>query len=333
MRAAPAAPVVTPPGARRVGLGLAALGRPGYITVEHARDLAGNYQPGAMEQRTHAVLDAAYAGGVRYFDAARSYGRAEDFLASWLANRRIVPGAVVVASKWGYTYTAGWRVAAERHEVKDHSLATLRRQLAETRTRLGEHLSLYQIHSATLESGVLDDDAVIDELARLKAIGLRVGLTLTGTSQSDVLRRALEVTRDGKRVFDAVQATWNLLERGAGSALEEAHGAGMRVIVKEALANGRLTERNADPAFASRLAMLREEAARLDTTIDALAFAAALARPWTDVVLSGAATTEQLRSNLRAVELPWKTETDARLQSLTMESGEYWRERSVLPWN
>jgi aryl-alcohol dehydrogenase-like predicted oxidoreductase len=324
---------VTLPGARRVGLGLAALGRPGYITVEHARDLAGNYKPGAMEQRTHAVLDAAYAGGVRYFDAARSYGRAEDFLASWLANRRIVPGAVVVASKWGYTYTAGWRVAAERHEVKDHSLATLRRQLAETRTRLGEHLSLYQIHSATLESGVLDDDAVIDELVRLKATGLRVGLTLTGTSQSDVLRRALEITRDGKRVFDAVQATWNLLERGAGSALEEAHGAGMRVIVKEALANGRLTERNADPAFASRLAMLREEAARLDTTIDALALAAVLARPWTDVVLSGAATTEQLRSNLRAVEVPWKTETDARLQSLTMESGEYWRERSVLPWN
>ena len=333
MRPAPTAPVVTPPGVRRLGLGLAALGRPGYITVEHARDLAGNYEPGAMEQRTHAVLDAAYAGGVRYFDAARSYGRAEDFLASWLANRRIVPGAVVVASKWGYTYTAGWRVAAERHEVKDHSLATLRRQLAETRARLGEYLSLYQIHSATLESGVLDDNAVIDELARLRATGLRVGLTLTGTSQSDVLRRALEVTRDGERVFDAVQATWNLLERAAGSALEEAHGAGMRIIVKEALANGRLTERNADPAFASRLSMLGEEAARLDTTIDALALAAALARPWADVVLSGAATPAQLRSNLRAVEVPWSAETEVRLQSLTMSSGDYWRERSALPWN
>jgi aryl-alcohol dehydrogenase-like predicted oxidoreductase len=324
---------VTPPGARRVGLGLAALGRPEYITVGHARDLVGNYEPGAMEQRTHTVLDAAYAGGVRYFDAARSYGRAEDFLASWLTNRRIVPGTVVVASKWGYTYIAGWRVDAERHEVKDHTLATLRQQLAETRTRLGAHLSLYQIHSATLESGVLDDDAVIDELARLKATGLRVGLTLTGASQSDVLRRALKVTRDGERVFDAVQATWNLLERGAGSALEEAYGAGMRVIVKEALANGRLTERNADPAFASRLATLREEAARLDTTVDALALAGALARQWADVILSGAATTEQLRSNLRAVEVPWKADIDARLESLTMESGEYWRERSALPWN
>jgi aryl-alcohol dehydrogenase-like predicted oxidoreductase len=181
---------------------------------------------------------------------------------------------------------------------------------------------------------VLDDDAVIDELSRLKeATGLRVGLTLSGASQADVLRRALEITRDGERVFDAVQATWNLLERGAGLALEEAHAAGMRVIVKETLANGRLTERNADPAFVSRLAVLREEAARLDTTVDALALAAVLARPWADAVLSGAATPEQLRSNLRAVEVTWSAETEARLEGLAMESGEYWQERSALRWN
>jgi aryl-alcohol dehydrogenase-like predicted oxidoreductase len=286
-----------------------------------------------MEQRAHEVLDAAYAAGVRYFDVARSYGRAEDFLASWLTTRRIAPGSVTVASKWGYTYTAGWRIDAERHEVKDHSLGTLVRQLAETKALLGVHLSLYQIHSATLESGVLDDRTVIDELARLKATGVQVGLTLTGASQSEVLRRALEITRDGERVFDAVQATWNLLERGATTSLEEAHSAGMRVIVKEALANGRLTERNVDPSNASRLATLLEEAARLDTTVDALALAAALARPWADIVLSGAATVGQLRSNLRAFEVPWSGETDARLESLTMESGEYWMERGMLPWN
>ena len=324
---------MTHAGARRLGLGLAALGRPGYITVEHARDLPGNYQPGVMERHSHSVLDAAYAAGVRYFDAARSYGRAEDFLASWLGDRRIAPGAVVIASKWGYTYTAGWQVDAERHEVKDHSLATLRRQFAESRSRLGVHLSIYQIHSATRETGVLDDASVLDELARLKATGLRVGMTLTGASQSDVLRRALEITREGSRLFDVVQATWNLLEGGAGRALEEAHQAGMRVIVKEALANGRLTERNADPAFASRLTLLREEATRLDTTVDALALAAALAQPWTDVVLSGAATAEQLRSNLRSLEVQWTAETEMRLRSLTMESNEYWRERSALPWN
>ena len=78
---------------------------------------------------------------------------------------------------------------------------------------------------------------------------------------------------------------------------------------------------------------MREEAERLDTSVDALALAAALARPWADVVLSGAATAEQLRSNLRAVEVPWTAETEVRLRSLTMAPGEYWSERSALPWN
>jgi aryl-alcohol dehydrogenase-like predicted oxidoreductase len=317
----------------RMGLGLAALGRPGYITVQHASDLTRNYEPAAMERHAHAVLDAAYGAGVRYFDAARSYGRAEDFLASWLASRRIAPDDVTVASKWGYTYTAGWRVDAERHEVKDHSLSALRRQFAESKARLGSYLSLYQIHSATFESGVLDDRGVIDELARLKESGLRVGLTLSGASQPDVLRRALETKRDGERVFDAVQATWNLLERSASSALAEAHGAGMRVIVKEALANGRLTERNTDRAFEPRLEVLREEASRLETSVDALSLAGALAQPWVDIVLSGAATTEQLRSNVRAVNIRWSADIDGRLTSLAMDADAYWRERSALPWN
>src|SRR4051794_5303818 len=105
----------------RLGLGLAALGRPGYINLGHAADLHGRYAPDDMEARAHAVLDTAWAAGVRYFDAARSYGRAEAFLAGWLAARSVAPDAVVVASKWGYTYTAGWRVEAEKHEVKDHS--------------------------------------------------------------------------------------------------------------------------------------------------------------------------------------------------------------------
>ncbi len=110
-----------------MGLGLAALGRPGYINLGHASDLAGHTDEGSMELAAHAVLDAAYAGGVRYFDAARSYGKAEAFLATWLTRGGFEPGEVTVGSKWGYTYTAGWRVDAPVHEVKDLSVATLRR--------------------------------------------------------------------------------------------------------------------------------------------------------------------------------------------------------------
>jgi len=60
-----------------------------------------------MKAQTHAVLDAAWQAGVHFFDAARSYGRAEAFIASWLRARNILPGAVTVSAKWGYTYSAG----------------------------------------------------------------------------------------------------------------------------------------------------------------------------------------------------------------------------------
>jgi len=285
-----------------IGLGLAALGRPGYINLGHGRDLAGETNVEALERRTHEVLDAAYAAGVRYLDAARSYGRAEDFLASWLDARAVPPGAVTVGSKWGYVYTADWHVEADRHEVKDLSAANLRRQSAESRALLGDHLALYQIHSATLESGVLDDAEVRDELTGLREQGLAIGFTASGPRQRETIERALEVGG-----FDSVQATWNLLERSAGTALAAAHEAGLGVIVKEALANGRL----------------------IGTVPDSVAIAAVLAQPWADVVLSGAVTVEHLESNLRALEAKY----DGRHDDLVEDPEAYWSARAALPWN
>lgn len=303
-----------------IGLGLAALGRPGYLNLGHGDDLGGDRSVKGLERRCHEVLDAGYEGGVRHFDAARSYGRAEEFLASWLEARGILPGAVTVSSKWGYTYTAGWRVDADPPEVKDLSLETLRRQLAETRSWLGPWLSLYQIHSATVSSGVLDDAGLLEELAGLRDGGVTVGLTVTGTDQSETIDLAL--SRGG---FDWVQATYNLLERSAGPALERAHAAGLRVMVKEAVANGRLTPRGG-------CAPLEAVAKRLGVTSDAIALAAVLSRPWVDVVLSGAATPEQLRSNLAALEVRWSAELDDELAGLAEPSERYWSTRSGLTW-
>lgn len=305
---------------QRIGLGLAALGRPGYMTLHHGRDLKGRYEPAVMEARAHAVLDAAFVAGVRYVDVARSYGRGETFLGSWLARHH---EPITVASKWGYTYTADWRVDADVPEVKDHSVETLRRQIVESWGQLGSRLSIYQIHSVTAESTVLGDEAVIDVLARLRVMGTRIGLTVSGEGQADVIRRALAVRRDGERVFDVVQATWNVFERGAESALCEAHAAGLLVVVKEALANGRLVEH----------ARVRAAAERLGATADAVAIAAVLARPWVDVVLSGAATVAQLESNLRACTIPWDPAIEQFLSPLTMSSGEYWALRRSFVWN
>lgn len=317
-------PLLPPPaprlGAPRLGLGLAALGRPGYINLGHGEDLE-NRTVDAMRAHAWSVLDAAWAAGVRYFDAARSYGRAEEFLGGWLAERG---HTATVGSKWGYTYVAGWRTDAGTHEVKSHDLGTLERQWPETLSSLGRTPDLYLIHSATLETGVLEDERVLARLAELTASGVRVGLSTSGPGQADTLRRALAIRMDGVNPLSAVQATWNPLEPSAGAALAEAHAAGWAVVVKEAVANGRLTERAQVPPA------LADFCRNLNATPDAVALAAALAQPWADVVLSGATTVGQLQSNLRALTL---TGDFSALPGLAESPENYWRARSELTWN
>ncbi len=315
----------------RLGLGLAALGRPGYINLGHADDLGRNYSPEAMQSHMHQMLDAAWQAGIRYFDAARSYGRAEEFLGNWLRQRQ--PEAAVIASKWGYTYTAGWQVNADVHEVKAHTLPVLQRQWQETQAHLGAWLRIYQIHSATLDSGALTDQALLRALAALKQDGVLIGFSVSGSQQAQTIERAAAVHIDGVQLFNCVQATWNLLETSASSALQAAHALGMGVIVKEALANGRLTRRNTDPTFNDRLQALHQQADRLQTTIETLALAAALAQPWADVVLSGAATLEQLRANITAFEVRWNNQAAICLSELAEDPRAYWETRSKLPWN
>jgi aryl-alcohol dehydrogenase-like predicted oxidoreductase len=269
---------------------------------------------------------------VRYVDAARSYGRAEEFLRSWIDERGIAPGELTVGSKWGYRYTAGWSVRADVHEVKDHSLGALREQLAESRRYLGAHLRLYQIHSATLESGVLGDPGVLDELARLRDDGMLVGLSVSGPQQADTISRALAVERRGMRLFGSVQATWNVLEPSAGDALSQAHAAGVGVIVKEALANGRLAGRTDADVYTDAQLTLADEAHRLGVGADALALAVALAQPWADCVLSGAVRVEHVEANLAALRIAVPAYVLGRLRALAVSPAEYWARRAESAW-
>jgi aryl-alcohol dehydrogenase-like predicted oxidoreductase len=276
----------------RLGLGLAALGRPGYLNLGHGAQLGDDRSVAGLRARTYEVLDTAYEAGISDFDAARSYGRAEEFLGGWLRSRR--PDGVTISSKWGYVYTAGWEVAADPPEVKHHDVDTFRRQLEESREHLGDWLALYQIHSATPDSGVLENDAVLSAMVES---GLDLGVSVSGVSQAETIDRAVSLG-----IFSAVQATWNLHERAAEDALSRC---GLKVIVKEALANGRLAARDAE------------------------ALAAALAKPWATVVLSGAASIDVLRSNLRARETP----PPGDVPELIEDSEAYWALRGQLEWN
>lgn len=316
------------PQVTRLGLGLAALGRPSYHNLGHGSDVGEARTVEALKARCHEVLDAAWDQGVRYLDVARSYGLGESFLADWLTARGLTRDDLTVGSKWGYVYTADWRDDATVHEVKDHGLPNLLKQQDESWALLSPWLATYSIHSATLESGVLGDDAVLDALARLRdERGLRLGLTVTGANQADVVRRALTVR--GGAFFDVVQATCNLLEPSVLPALIEAHEAGVGVVVKEALANGRLTPRA--PHGPAR-DLLFAHATQLDTSPDALAIAWLLEHDAIDVVLSGAATAEQLSSHVHGAQLRIDDETRASLATLATPGDDYWATRRALPW-
>jgi aryl-alcohol dehydrogenase-like predicted oxidoreductase len=283
-----------------------------------------------MRSRAHALMDAAYAAGIRYFDAARSYGRAEEFLADWLRSYPEI-GDVAVGSKWGYTYTADWQVDVPVHEVKEHSVATFTRQVAETRALLGDRLNLYQIHSVTPESPALSDQGLHRRLAALAAQGVRIGLSTSGPHQAEAIRAALKTTVGGARLFESVQATYNLLETSAGPALAEAHEAGWTVIVKEALANGRLTDAHLAEQEQDD-SVLAEVALKVSAGIDAVALAAVASQPWADIVLSGAATVAQLHSNVAAAQIRLTTDQREQLSALAMPAQEYWTQRSRMAW-
>jgi aryl-alcohol dehydrogenase-like predicted oxidoreductase len=310
-----------------LGIGLAAVARPAYITSGRDTDLGSHRSVSDLRARTEAVLDAAYAAGIRYIDVARSYGRAEEFLAGWLARHPEVDD-VEIGSKWGYRYVGEWRLDAPVHEVKDHSLAAFTEQLAETAALLGPRLAVYHVHSATLDSGALDDAALHRALAQLRDRGVRVGLSTSGPAQADAVRRALEIQVGGAPLFTSVQSTWNVLEPSVAPALAEAAQAGARVIVKETVANGRLTP--GAPDAPPRAVALAEE---LGVPLDQLAIAAALAQPWTWCVLSGAVDPGQVASNAAAagVSLPARVLTE--LEALAQTPATYWSARSARAWS
>jgi aryl-alcohol dehydrogenase-like predicted oxidoreductase len=229
------------------------------------------------------------------------------------------------------------------HELKKHTLAQLRAQHAATRSLLPE-VALYQIHSATLESGVLDKGDVLEALGALRdgqlpaapggdgpgAPRCSVGLSLSHP-QVPTLERAISVRVGGAPLFSAVQCTFNLLDQSAAEALARAHAEGVFVIVKEALANGRLSPRAPKSA---RLELLRREAAALGVSVDALAIAWVLSHDFVGMCLSGAGSADQLRSNAAALKLvPLAPDQMERLRvGMAMPCGEYWAERRSLAW-
>jgi aryl-alcohol dehydrogenase-like predicted oxidoreductase len=313
----------------KLGLGTAALGRPQYINVRQHTTKHSDVE--TFRKQSFAVLEHAYNSGVRYFDTAPGYGLAEELVLEWLQTKE--DHSVEVATKWGYTYTANFEVDATIHEVKEHSLSKLKEQWNFSK-KLLPYLKVYQIHSATLETGVLENTDVLAYLAFLKREHkLIIGLTTTGTNQLEVIKKALKVTINEIQVFDLFQVTYNFLDQSLQEISAELVRQNKQIVIKEALANGRVFRNHTYPHYTEMYRTLERLSKKHSVGVDAISLKYCEQTITDSIVLSGASTSEQLKENLKLHTFTLSNNDIDILNGLKVTPDFYWAERKKLAWN
>ncbi|GGD21282.1 aldo/keto reductase [Hyunsoonleella pacifica] len=314
----------------KIGLGLAALGRPEYINIRNnnAIDKSKN----AFKQNTFSVLDEAYKLGVRYFDTAPSYGKGEAFLQEWQDSK--LHDDTILGTKWGYTYVANWELGyAGKHEIKEHSIEKLIEQWQISKALL-PNLKYYQVHSATFESGILENEEVLNQLRQIKKeTGLKIGITTSGANQKDVIASALNINIKGDALFDSFQVTYNMFEQDTFEVLKTALKNGKHVIIKEALANGRIFPNKNFKHYSKTYQVLENLAKKYQVGTDAIALRFVMDNLKPTYVLSGASDINQLKSNMKAFKFKLSEEEINVLKTICILPQTYWEERSKLRWN
>jgi len=312
-----------------LGLGTAALGRPQYINVR--QNEVDNSDLENFRKQSFSVLEDAYKNGIGYFDTAPGYGLAEELVFNWLKTKN--DKSIEIATKWGYTYTANFNPNAKTHEVKEHSLAKLNEQW-EFSKQLLPYLKVYQIHSATLETGVLENQEVLNQLAFLKKeYNLQIGLTTSGTNQVEVIQKGLNVLVDGKQLFDVFQVTYNFLEQSLLQIVDELLKQNKKIIIKEALANGRVFRNENYPDYQEMYTALENLSKKYNVGIDAIALKYCEQTISKSTVLSGASNKNQLKENLKLNDFSLTFDDIHLLNSFKTDAEHYWSERKNLEWN
>ena len=312
----------------QIGLGLAAIGRPEYINIknEEIEQSETVFKANAMQ-----VLDDAYRFGVRYFDVAPSYGKGEAFLIDW-HNLRQYPD-VNLSTKWGYTYMANWELGySGKHEIKEHSFSKLQEQWDVSQVLLPE-LKIYQVHSATLESGIFTNVEALKELHRIKKkTGMQIGVSTSGANQVEIIEAALKVQVEGEFLFNSFQVTYNVFEQSTLHILKQLIGNNKTVIIKEALANGRVFQNTDFPKYSKAYSYFNLLSKQYNVGVDAIAIRFIIDSLEPSVILSGALTSQQLQDNLKALSFQLTQEELHQLQIFATQSEVYWEERSALNW-
>ncbi len=313
-----------------IGLGTAAIGRPLYINVKQ-NVIAESFSLPKFKENGLQVLEDAYKKGVRYFDTSPGYGLAEQLMVVWLEKKN--DPSIQVSTKWGYTYVANFNPNAKQHEVKEHSIDKLNMQWEYSKMLL-PYLKVYQIHSATFDSGVLDNLEVLKRLHELKnENNITIGLTATGVNQTEVLEKGLSIQIENEALFQSFQCTFNILDQSVSKYAEALQNLSGPFIIKEALANGRLIPNDSYFEYRNLYDFVMRLAQKYNVGADAIALRYCMEIFPRAVVLSGADNGIHLTANLRANQFSLTESEIGQLNAFGISSKKYWQERKQLTWN
>ena len=312
-----------------IGLGTAAIGRPMYINIRHEKPRV-DLSLTEFKENGISILDDAYDKGVRFFDASPGYGLAESLLIEWLRQKN--DPAIIVATKWGLSYVADFDINATVHEIKEHSLEKLNAQW-EFSKKLLPNLKIHQIHSATLDTGVLDNKAILQRLHQIKKeYNIIIGLTTTGVNQVEVLKKAADIEIENEPLFSSFQSTYNIMEQSILKLKEIFLNTNRQLIIKESLANGRLIPTTSFNEHDGLYKYITKLADKYNVGTDAIAIRFCIDSFPQAVTLSGASSANQLQSNLAAKTFKLQKEEMELLSSYKIDPIMYWNERKQLSW-
>ena len=162
---------------------------------------------------------------------------------------------------------------------------------------------------------------------------INIGLSTSGEYQNEIIEKALSIQVNNQPLFDSFQVTYNIFNQHLLKIMKLLRELDKKLIVKEALANGRVFPNNKFPNYNNIYLVLDALATKYKVGIDAIAlrFCEDTLKPY--AVLSGASLTSQLTSNLAMSKFELLDNEIEHLKSLAVSPRVYWEERKLLEWN
>ncbi len=204
-------PLVSP-----VGFGAVKIGRNTGVKYPTGYDLPSGPEAARL---LNGLLDL----GINLIDTAPAYGSSEERIGRAIGHRR---AEFVLSTKAGEQFDQG-------HSRYDFSGPAIRRSLEESLRRLRtDRVDLLLLHSDGRDLEILEETDAVPALLALRSEGLARRVGLSGKTVAGA-RAALAWA-------DVLMVPYNLEAPSHAAVIEEAHQAGVGVLVKKGLGAGRL---------------------------------------------------------------------------------------------